>query len=42
MQVERKEGYDLQLVVAMEIGCQWDGATLVLKSQQLVRENQVC
>jgi len=33
-QVERKEGYELQLVMAMVTGCQWDGATLVLKSRQ--------
>ena len=36
MQVERREGYELQLVMAMVTGCQWDGATLALKSQQPV------
>jgi len=35
-QFEREEGYELQLVMAMVIGCQWDGAMLVLKSQQPV------
>jgi len=33
-QVERKEGYELELVMAMVIGCQWEGSTLALKSQQ--------
>jgi len=33
-QVERKEGYELQLIKAMVMGCQWDGATLALQSQQ--------
>jgi len=36
MQVERREGYELQLVMVMATGCQWDGATLALKSQQPV------
>jgi hypothetical protein len=36
MQVERWEGYELQLVMAMVTGCQWDGATLALKSEQPV------
>jgi len=35
-QVEKKECYELQLVMAMVMGCQWDGAMLALKSQQLV------
>jgi len=36
MQVERREGYELQLVMVMATGCQWDGATLALKSQHPV------
>jgi len=36
MQVERREGYELQLVMVMATGCQWDEATLALKSQQPV------
>jgi len=36
MQVERREGYELQLVMVMAMGCQWDGTTLALKSQQPV------
>ncbi len=39
-QVERKEGYELQYVMAIVIGCQWDGATLALKSQQPVMDFQ--
>jgi len=35
-QVERKEGYELQLVMAMVTGCQLDDVMLALKSQQLV------
>jgi len=30
-QVEKKEGYKLQLVMAMVTGCQWDGAMSALK-----------
>jgi hypothetical protein len=36
MQVERRKGYELQLEMVMVMGCQWDEATLALKSQQLV------
>jgi len=35
-QVERKEGYELQLVMTIVMSCQWDSATLVLKTQQPV------
>jgi len=35
-QVERKEGYELHLVMAMVMSCQQDGITLALRSQQLV------
>jgi len=34
--IDKKEGYELQLVMATVTGCQWDGAMLVLKSQQPV------
>jgi len=30
-QIERKEGYELQLVMAMVTGCQWDNVMLALK-----------
>jgi len=40
-QVERKEGYEMQLVMAMVTGCQWDNATLALKSQQHVVKDVV-
>jgi len=36
MQVERREGYELKLVKAIVMGCQWHGATLALKTQQPV------
>ena len=36
MQGERREGYELQLVMEMVTSCQWDGATVALKSQELV------
>jgi len=32
MQVERREGYELQLVMVMATGCQWDGHVSVEKS----------
>jgi len=35
-QIEKKEGYELQLVKAMVTGKQWDGATLAMKTQQPV------
>jgi len=31
MQIERREGFELQLVMTMTIGCQWDRATVILK-----------
>jgi len=31
--VEWKEGYELQLLMAMVTSCQWDGAMLALKTQ---------
>ncbi len=41
MQVERKEGCELQLVMVMMMGCQWDGATLALKPLQLAMSNNL-
>jgi len=35
-QVEKKEDYELQVVKAMVMGRQWDGATLAMKTQQPV------
>jgi len=40
-QVERR-GYEWQLVMAMVTGCQWDCATLALKSQQPVMKEYKC
>jgi len=37
-QVEQKEGYELQLLMTMVTGCQWDSAMLTLKSQQPVMQ----
>jgi len=37
--VERKEGYELQVVMEMVTSCQWNGTMLMLKSQQLVMKH---
>jgi len=36
MQVERREGYELQLVKAIVMVCQWHGAMVAFKTQQPV------
>jgi len=36
MKIERREGYELELLMAMVTGSLWRRATVVLKSQQPV------